>query len=132
MWTCPSCSSSFRTRNQAHSCATGSVEDHLAGAAPVVAATYAAFVDALREIGDAEAHPAKTRIGFCNRMTFAAVWFRKGFLGGHLILDEPPDSPRFHRGELPMIHRFTLHSPGEVDDDFVRWLRLAFQRGMKH
>ena len=31
------------------------------------------FADAPDRIGEAEAHPAKTRIGFCNRMTFAAV-----------------------------------------------------------
>jgi hypothetical protein len=115
-----------------HSCGSASVADHLAGASPNVAATYAAFVEALARIGEAEAHPAKTRIGFCNRMTFAAVWFRKRFLGGHLILDEPPDSPRFRRGELPIVHRFELRRPEDVDDDFVRWMRRAFQRGMKH
>ena len=131
MWSCPACGSSFRNRGQSHSCGVASVANHLANASPVVAATYAAFVEALREIGDVEIHPAKTRIGFCNRMTFAAVWFRKRFLGGHLILDVRPDSP-LRDGELPIVHRFELHRPDDVDKDFVRWLRLAFQRGMKY
>jgi hypothetical protein len=97
-----------------------------------VAATYRAFVDALKEIGPVEIHPAKTRIGFCNRMTFAAVWFRKDFLGGHLILDPKPDSPIFEPGEVSGVYRFRLSGPAEIDADFRGWLKRAFRRGLKH
>jgi hypothetical protein len=131
MWTCPDCRLSFRARNQAHSCRAGSVEEHLRNATPEVARVYRTFVEALAEVGPFEVHPAKARIGFCNRMTFAAVWFRKDFLGGHLILDEPPDSRRFRPGELPFVHRFELHRPEDVDAEFVHWLRLAHERGQR-
>ena len=130
MWTCPDCGHRFAARNQTHSCRRYSEDDHLRRATPAVAEAYRALVSSLQSFGDLTIHPVKSRIGFCRRMTFAAVWVRRDHLGGHLILEEPPASSRFTRGELPAIHRFRLTGPADVDEEFRKYLALAWERGI--
>ncbi|CAN5116239.1 hypothetical protein BH18ACT5_BH18ACT5_06400 [soil metagenome] len=66
-------------------------------------------------------------------MSFAAFIPRKKWLDGHLVLARLVESPRFTRVETysprNILHAFRLHSPAEVDVEFVGWLEEAYRVG---
>jgi hypothetical protein len=73
LWRCPGCGRRFANRNQAHSCLTMTIEEHLADATPAAAELNDTIVAALQECGEFRVHPQRTRVAFTSRMSFAGV-----------------------------------------------------------
>lgn len=138
VWTCPRCGRSFAARNQAHACAPpGNLDDHFEGKSPVVREIFDRIVAVVTEMGPVEIIPQKSRIALHARVSFAVFVPRTRWLNGHLVLAERVESPRFVRIESLSarnhVHSFRLHGVAEVDDEFVGWLRLAYEVGrQKH
>jgi Domain of unknown function (DUF5655) len=134
LWECPACGRTFASRNQSHACAPlGSLDRHFARAAPPVRATFDRILAEARALGPVEVLPEKTRIALHVRMSFAALWPRRSWLGGHLVLGRRIDSPRFLRvDELSrrnVVHTFRLISPADVDREFTAWLAESYRIG---
>jgi Domain of unknown function (DUF5655) len=134
LWACQRCGRSFANRNQTHTCAPlGDLEQHFAGAAPVVREIFERIVATVSRLGPVEVLPEKTRIAMHVRTSFAAFVPRRRWLDGHLILARRLDSPRFRRIETysprNVLHAFRLTEPAQVDDEFAGWLAEAYRVG---
>lgn len=130
---CPDCGRSFANRNQSHFCSQVALEDHMAGRAQHVVATFDRLLEAARKVGPVKVLPEKTRIAFQVRMSFAAFSLRRDWVDGHVVLARRRDSPRFRRIEVisprNQVHVFRLHGPGEVDAEVEAWLAEAYAVG---
>jgi hypothetical protein len=134
MWVCAGCGRSFANQNQVHTCAPHvDLDDHFAGTASDVRATFDRVLAVVSALGPVEVLPEKTRIALHVRMSFAAFTPRRHWLGGHLVLARHVGSPRFLRvQELSLrnvVHTFRLSSPADVDAEFVSWLAEAYRVG---
>ena len=66
LWTCPQCGRQFTNRNQSHSCARYTVEDHLVSTNTKVASIYTHFGEVIIEA-------TKTSITFKSPELFAIL-----------------------------------------------------------
>ena len=110
------------------------VERHLADRPDEVSDLYAAFVRALATCGPFEVSVTKTAIAFKGeRRGFAGVTPMAAGLSGFMDLQRRVESPRFSRvspyAKRLFVHRFRLTSPDELDDEFMSWLREAYEVG---
>jgi Domain of unknown function (DUF5655) len=134
MWVCAECGRSFANQNQAHTCAPlVDLDDHFAGTASEVRATFDRVLAEVSALGPVEVLPEKTRIALHVRMSFAAFTPRRHWLAGHLVLARHVGSPRFLRvQELSLrnvVHSFRFTAPADVDAEFVSWLAEAYRVG---
>jgi hypothetical protein len=132
MWECPRCGRRFANRNQWHSCARWTVGAHLAGKSAAVKRTYREFAAAVRSCGPVKLHPAKTRIGYIARMTFAAAYVKERWVDVHLVLARRMEHERVRRIESiggRHAHHFRLHAPADVDAELRRWIGEAYRVG---
>lgn len=133
LWTCSVCERKFANRNQSHFCGRHRLEDHFAGKPAAVRELFDALVALLEQCGPLIILPEKTRIAFQVRMSFAAVSIRRTHLVGHFVLARRLDSPRFARVQTfsprNHLHQFRLTSPAELDEEFARWAREAYEVG---
>jgi len=134
MWECARCGRRFANRNQVHTCARlVDLDQHFAGSAPEVRATFDPVLAAVSASGPVEVLAEKTRIALHVRMSFAAFTPRRHWLGGHLVLARHVGSYRFlrvqHLSPRNVVHTFRLTSPADVDAEFVGWLAEAYQVG---
>jgi hypothetical protein len=131
LWTCPECGHRFRWRNQAHSCTTYTVEDHLRDKALAVVELYRTIEAAALELGpDVAVEAVKTRIAFRARMRFAALVVQKRGLRCHVVLRRVLPHPRFLRIEsvrTQHVHSFRIDRLEDVDDDVRDWLAEAYE-----
>jgi hypothetical protein len=134
LWTCPNCGRAFANRNQTHTCAPLSgLEHHFAGKAPIIRTIFDAFLARVEAIGPCLVLPQKTRIAFQARMSFAQLTPRQGWIDGHLVLAQRHEG--WTRGKVTTYspgnhtHEFRLASPADLDEDFQRYLALAYSVG---
>jgi uncharacterized C2H2 Zn-finger protein len=132
LWKCPRCGRPFANRNQEHSCASQSLDEHFRGKERA-RELFDAFVRELSKIGPITITTAKTRIGIQTRMIFSAVMPRKDFLRGHLVLARRRPSPRFVRIDTISprnhVHVFELRDEAQLDPEFRTFLREAYAVG---
>jgi hypothetical protein len=136
LWRCPKCSRQFANRNQEHSCGKYTVEDFLIGKGQEAASLYRAFEQLVLGLGPVLLAPAKTRVGFQERMIFAAVnKLTSDKLGAHVVLARRLESPRFAKIETISprnhVHHFTIRHVRELDEEVAAWLREACQVGLQ-
>lgn len=117
-----------------HSCGDFSIEKFLAGKSPLAVSLYEHFSALVNECGPVRLAPAKTRIGFQVRMTFAAVnKLNEQGLQAHVVLSRRLDNTRFTRIDTMTprcyVHHFRIKSLGELDDEVRSWLREAYEVG---
>jgi hypothetical protein len=134
LWTCPACGRTFANRNQSHTCGgLVPLDRHFAGRDPAVRATFDRLLDAARELGHVTVLPERTRIALHVRMSFAALFPRRRWLDGHVVLARRLDSARFRRIDTisarNVVHLFRLQGPDEVDDEVRSWLAEAYEVG---
>ena len=134
LWTCPRCGARFVTRNMSHGCGEYSVDGFFEGRSPSARELYDALVRVLAELGPFEQVPTKTRIAFMVRVRFAAVnRVRRDGLACHVWLKRRIHSPRFTKVELlgrnDWIHHLVIRSEEDLDDEFRRWMREAYEVG---
>jgi hypothetical protein len=133
LWICPKCSRGFANRNQSHFCSNVRLDEHFAGRAPQVVATFNKLVAAAEKAGPVTVVPEKTRIAFQVRMSYAAFTLRRRWIDGHVVLARRLESSRFTRFEFfspgNQLHAFRLRAPEEVDTEVERWLAEAYLVG---
>jgi hypothetical protein len=89
----------------------------------------------IRACGPVRIHPAKTRVGFITRMTFAAATPARDRLRCHLILSRRVGLPRFRKIEQysPRCfgHYFNLRDQAELDEELRALVAEAYRVGMQ-
>ena len=99
---------------------------------------FAAVQMAVKKAGKASIRVTKSRIAFRRRKNFAFVWLPGQYLHGKvaplvltLALPTRAPSPRWKEVVEPapghFTHHLELHKVGDVDDEVVKWLRLAWE-----
>ena len=136
LWRCPKCSRRFANRNQEHSCGQYSVEDFLRGKDPRAVALYQAFQELVYRLGPVLLAPAKTRVGFQERMIFAAVnKLSSDKLEAHVVLARRLECPRFTKIETISprnhVHHFSIRDVDELDAEVMAWLEEAHKVGLQ-
>ncbi len=133
LWTCPACNRQFANQNQSHACARYTLAEHLEGKSPEVVAPYRHLEALIQCLGPVIVTPEKTRIAFQVRMSFAAVMLKRQWIDGHVVLARRLESPRFRRIETISprnhVHSFRLTCVEEMDEEFIVWLKEAYQVG---
>ncbi|MEW6157339.1 MAG: DUF5655 domain-containing protein [Verrucomicrobiota bacterium] len=131
LWRCPKCGREFANAGQWHSCGRFTEGDYLEGKRPSVMAVYRRLRDTLKEIAPITVSPTKTMICFKLQSTVVAVQLKSRWVEGSVLLGERIDSPRFLKvvahSSRSFAHRFRLHTAGEIDSEFKRFLRAACQ-----
>lgn len=134
LWTCPHCARQFVNINQSHACGRYSVEDHLAGASPLVATLFDQFVELVDNCGETIIEATKTSIAFKSPGLFAVVHIQKQGIKVGFWLPRRIDHPRFIRIEAisprEYVYDLRVTSLDDLDDQLLNWLCEAYARGM--
>ena len=107
------------------------IEQHFAGRAPAVRATYDRIVAAARSFGPVRQEPKKTSIHLARGTAFAGVATRKAAL--ILTIKSATDirSRRIIKREQASANRWHLEvrldDPRQVDRELEGWLKKAFE-----
>lgn len=113
LWRCPKCGHRFVTRNLWHACGRYRLEDHFAGKAPVLRATF-----------------RRWRIVIQARVRFAGAVIRRDWVDAALWLRRRVKHPRVFRtedfGRLGYGIHFRLTKPSEIDRDLRALVREAY------
>jgi hypothetical protein len=130
-WICPDCSAPFAAPNASHSCVRIELDEHFVGVAPDVRAAFDRLAELATVDGPIPVVAQKTRIVFAAPMRFLAVVVRRDRLVGHVLLDRAvPHTvvteivPNAYGSGLS-LHRLSIRTPDELDDDFARFIREA-------
>jgi hypothetical protein len=110
------------------------VDDHLRGRDPAVVRLYERFVELVRACGPFEISVAKTAITFKgSRRGFAGAKPKDRWLDGYLDLAREVRDPRILRAspytKRLFVHQFRVTKLGELDKQFARWVRDAYDVG---
>ncbi len=135
LWRCPACGRRFANRNQSHFCGNYDLKSHFGRKPKEVARLYEMFVDRVRRCGPVIIMPEKTRIAFQVRMSFAAVRIQRSRIAGHLVLAERNDRPCFVQidsiSRRNHVHHFRIEKPADLDEQFCRFIRMAYAVGQQ-
>jgi len=133
-WSCPECGRRFANRNQSHACGGWTLDALFAPYPPLSRALFEALLKRARSCGPVRLHPAKTRVGIINRMTFAAASPRRYGLRAHVVLRRRVDSPRFVRVDRVggcFVHVFELRTEGDLDGWLTDLIHEAARGGSR-
>lgn len=106
---------------------------------PLAASVYDKVRERLAELGPFEVRTTKSQIAFRRRRGFAYVWLPGRYLEHpdaevvlSIALGRHDRSMRFkevvHPAPKHWMHHLEIHSPDDVDDEVVGWLREAADR----
>ncbi len=110
------------------------VEDHLRGKPASVIELYNRFVRLVEACGPIELSVSKTAISFKgSRRGFAGAKPTNRSLDGYLDLQRRVSDRRIRRADpytkRLFVHHFRVTTSGELDDEFARWVREAYDVG---
>ena len=97
LWRCPSCGREFSNRNQGHSCASYSVDEHFRDKSPWLREAFDLLLAQPKEHGPVRVDPAKTVIHLAGRSHFAMVYVRKDSMNLEFLSDTRLADPRIFR-----------------------------------
>jgi hypothetical protein len=134
MWTCPKCNADFFQKHLWHSCGDYSVEAFLKGKSERGCELFWFFVNEYRKIGPIKLHPVKTRIAIMVQVRFSGVnKIGPDFIEGGFWLKRKISSGKFFKiedfGNNNYVHRFRMSDPSFVDDEFRRYMKMAYEIG---
>ncbi len=134
IWVCPECGAPFAAPNASHSCVRIPLDERFVGAKPEVRASFDRLVELATVDIPIPVVAQKTRIVLAAPMRFLAVVVRRNRLDGHVLFDRAVPhpvvteiKPNAYESGL-FLHRFSIRSPDELDDDFARFIRDAAAR----
>jgi hypothetical protein len=108
------------------------LDEHFSGRPPRLRAAFDALVKAAEANGPVTINATKSRITLQVRMRFAAVEPRRDRLRAHLVLKREIEHERLTVEHLEpdyYLHRFTLTTPDDVDDELKAWVAEAYRVG---
>jgi hypothetical protein len=127
LWICPKCGARLITRNLWHSCGQYTLEALFARSDPSVVPLAVQFVGILRNLGDVQVIPQKTRLVCVARVRFAGFTPRKDHFVASFALHRWLSSPRVTRtqdyGPRWRVHFVPIRSAGDFDDELRSWLQ---------
>jgi hypothetical protein len=107
------------------------VADHFQGRDPILRRIYDRLLVAARRLGPVEEDPKKTSIHVNRVSAFAGVATRKAALIVTLKSETDVPSPRIVKHLRSSARRWYLEvrldSPGDVDAEFIRWLKRSYE-----
>ena len=128
-WNCPRCRRPFRNRNQAHSCASRTVESFF-GKRPDLRPLFDAVVGAVERFGTIRIDASPSGINIAARSHFCGAKVTRDGLRVGFLLRRPLASPRvIHReplGRGRVAYRVLLKGRRDLDAELRGWLREAF------
>lgn len=131
LWACPQCGRQFAKRNQWHSCLAYDVDDHFAGKDPRLREIFDLLVAEMEQFGPLRIDAIKRNINLIARHHLGGVEVQQKALRLGFLHDEPLESERIVRvtrlGPHRVGHTVKLHSPDDVDDELLGWLRKAYE-----
>jgi len=118
-----------------HSCGSYTVEAFLEGKTERGKELFWFLVNEFSKIGRVTLHPVKTRVALMVDVRFAAVnKIGSDFIEGHLWLKERRDGKKFFKIERlknDHIHHFRIRNESEIDEEFRRYMQMAFEIGQR-
>lgn len=130
MWICPYCNQRFKHINQAHTCMTYSIEDHVQSALPELQHIYQKVINKLKEFGPFDIVGKKGEIILKKNSTFLAFRFMKSKLRLIFYLDhleyEPPVNKFTEISRNRVIHQVDIYSEEEIDERLLLLLTQAY------
>ncbi len=116
-----------------HSCGRFSLEALFARSEPHVFQLYKRIEDLVRSCGPVTAIPQKSRIVFQVRVRFLGVVPRKSYLQCGFGFARRNENARFYKIEqyAPrwISHYCRIESEEQLDDEFMSWIREAYDVG---
>ena len=136
LWTCPKCGGLFFQKNLWHSCTKYSEEEFLQGKSERAIELYRHFLNEYKKIGPVTLHVIKSRIAFMVLVRFSGInKLGKDYIEGAFWLKEKIESKKFHKIEfIPRdnyIHRFRIYSETEIDEEFKKYMKMAYEIGQR-
>jgi hypothetical protein len=135
LWRCPRCGRHFANRSQWHACGDWTVDEHFADKPPHLRELFDAFLAMVEKNGPVRVHPAKTRIAFIARMSFAGATPLRDRLRAALLLPRRVEIPRFVKietfGPRSYGHHFYIASPEDLDAELDSLVAEAYRVGMQ-
>jgi len=131
-WECPKCGRRFKNKNQWHSCVTVSVDDHFEGRPERLRAIFDMLLRKVSKLDDVRVDAVKTGINLARGSHFAMLNVRKDWINLEFVVKRELESPRFQRAfriyEDNFGYRVRLREPGDIDDELLGWLALAYEK----
>ena len=135
LWRCPDCGREFAKRKQAHSCRPVSVESHFEGKAAWLRKLFDGLCAQLAKFGPLRIDATKTGINLIPKHHMGGVRVLKDRLHVGFLVSRRLEGPRIIRaqpiGPNAHIHAVNLSSKRELDDEFLSWLKEAYQRAAR-
>ena len=130
-WKCPKCKKEFKNTNQAHSCYTVSLDEHLANKPAEIKKTFDKLLREVIKFGSVTLNPVKTSIQFKARSTFMSVKVKKFCLDIEFQqAEEISDYPIYKTFRISanrILHFIKIEKPSELDKKIIGWLRNAYK-----
>lgn len=129
-WKCPNCQKEFKHKNQWHSCAVVSVEDHLKNKTDEIKEIVYLLLDAVKEFGEIKINPVKTSIQVKTLSTFLSIKPKKNHVEIEFQLNrelrEHGVFKLFPISANRILHVATIEYPHDVTPELVDVIKEAY------
>ncbi len=131
MWTCPTCSRTFRNTNQMHTCKKVDKEAFFLRRPEHFRELYETIKEQTQKFGDfrEEAVPPDV-IFFKTKSTFLAVKVKKKWLDIEFFLDHledvPPVKKYLQTSKRRFFHVVSIDSEEDIDRQLLDWIKASY------
>lgn len=131
-WICPTCKRSYAKKNQSHSCAVKSQEEHLKGKDENVIKTFRALLKFTKSLGkNVKVRYVKNAVLASSRSTFLSIKFTRSFLKIEFFseqsIDEFPVEKNFQYTKKKNVCFVSLDRPSDLTSVLKKWIRKSFE-----
>ena len=129
-WICPTCNKEFRNKNQWHSCARLSIEDHLKNKSDNIKETVIKLIEEIQKLGRIEFNPVKSTIQVRAGATFLSIKPKKDLIELELQLT-------YEVSEFPIVksvrissnrvwHLIYIDNLEDIDPQLLTWIKESY------
>jgi hypothetical protein len=130
-WICPNCGKSFRNKNQTHSCAIVSVEEHLINKPDNITKLYKILMAEISNFGDIEINPVVSSIQLRIGATFASIKLKKDMIIVEFHLpykwEEFPVFQTIKASNQRFYHIASIHEPEDISLTLIQKLLESYK-----
>jgi hypothetical protein len=134
-WICPTCSRSFKIRNQPHSCLVRDVHHHFGNKIPEIKAIFDRITAVLDPLGPVHISYVENAILIAASSTFLAIKPKKDHVAIEFLLDhevtEFPIYKTVRVSKNKVAHFIKLDSTEDIDKPVTGWLTEAYRSNTK-
>jgi len=129
-WICPACKREFKNTNQAHSCVTRDVSEHLAHTSPDAQKAFDKLMRGVRRFGPVSVSSVKHVILLKAGTTFLAIKPKKDRIDIEFLLEKEIVDFRIIKtvraSKRRIAHFSVLEHPRDVNAQLLRWLKQSY------